>query len=163
MPNVITARRALDYKIATGLLGLLFFVLILLPPIGGPQNWLLSLIGAVVIGLVLARPLGDRVRFAEGRVEFGSLFGRVLGSWPLDGTSRVDLDPVVTQSRWGRAVHGSLVLEGSSGMALALTKGRYTREREWSEFLLDQESRGQVVLTDGAKAALRKNVAGGAG
>jgi hypothetical protein len=159
MTTVITARRALDYKITTGLLGLLFFVLLLLPPFGGLQNWLLSVLGAIVIGAVLVRPVGDRLRFADGRVEFGTLYGRVLGSWPLDGTPRIRFDPaVVTQSRWGRAVQGSLVLEGSSGMALALTKGRYTREREWSEFLLDQASRGRVVLTDEAKAALRKNV-----
>ncbi len=162
MPTVITARRALDYKIATGLVGLLFFGLILLPPFGGPENWLLSLLGAVFIGLVLARPLGDRLRFSDNRIEFGSLF-KVLGSWPLDGTSRVGFDQVVTQSRWGRAVRGSLVLEGRGGTAVALTKGRYTREREWSEFLLEQETRGRVVVTDEARTALRENVTGGPG
>ena len=159
--KAITARRALDYRIVTGLVGLLIFGLILVPPFGGAHNWRLSVIGAVVFGLVLYRQI-DRLRFSKSRVEFVNPFGVVVSSWPLDGTSRVSFDEVVTQSRWGRAVRGSLVVKGGSGMALALTRGRYTKEPQWSEFLLAQEKLGRVLISDEAREHLRANVEGDA-
>jgi len=62
MPPAITARRVVDYLIVTGLVGLLFFGLILVPPFGGAHNRRLSVIGAVVFGLVLYRQI-DRLKF----------------------------------------------------------------------------------------------------
>ena len=161
MPTAITARRAVDYRIVTGLVGLFFFGLILVPPFGGAHNWRLSVIGAVVFGLVLYRQI-DRLRFSKSRVEFVNPFGVVVAFWPLDGTSRVSFDEVVTQSRWGRAVRGSLVVKGRSGMALALTRGRYTKEPQWTEFLLAQEKLGRVLISDEAREHLRANVEGDA-
>jgi len=161
MPPAITARRSLDYRIVTGLVGLLFFGLILVPPFGGAHNWRLSVVGAVVFGLVLYRQI-DRLRFSKSRVEFVNPFGVVVAFWPLDGTSRVSFDEVVTQSRWGRAVRGSLVVKGGSGMALALTRGRYTKEPQWSEFLLGQENLGRVLISDEAREHLRANLEGDA-
>ena len=119
--TAITARREVDYRIATGLVGMFYCSLILVPPFGGAHNWRLSVIGAVVFGLVLYRQI-DRLRFSKSRVEFVNPFGVVVASWPLDGTSRISFDEIVTQSRWGRAVRGSLVIKGGSGMALALTR-----------------------------------------
>jgi hypothetical protein len=159
--KALTARRALDYRIVTGLVGLLFFGLSLVPPFRGTYNWRLSVFGAVVSGLVLYRQI-DRLTFSESRVEFVNPLGIVVAFWPLDGTSRVSLDEVVTQSRWGRAVRGSLMIKGGSGMALALTRGRYTKEPQWSEFLLAQEKIGRVLISDEAKERLRANLEGGA-
>ena len=159
MSKAITARRALDYRTVTGLVGLLFFGLILVPPFSGAYNWRLSVIGAVVCGLVLYRQI-DRLRFSKSQVEFVNPFGVVVAFWPLDGTSRVSFDEIVTQSRWGRAVRGSLVIKGGSGMALNLTRGRYTKEPQWSEFLLAQEKLGQLLISDEAKKRLRANLEG---
>ena len=159
MAPVIIARRSLDYRIVTGLVGMLFFGLVLVPPFGGAHNWRLSVIGAVVCGLALYRQI-DRLRFSKSRVEFVNPFGVVVAFWPLDGTSRVSFDEVVTQSRWGRAVRGSLMIKGGSGMALALTRGRYTKEPQWSEFLLAQENIGRVLISDEAKKHLRANLEG---
>ena len=159
--SAITARRAADYRIVTGLVGMLFFGLILVPPFGGAHNWRLSVIGAVVFGLVLYRQI-DRLRFSKSRVEFVNPFGVVVAFWPLDGTSRVSFDEVLTQSRWGRAVHGTLMIKGGSGMALALTRGRYTKEPQWSEFLLAQEKLGRILISDEARERLRANLEGGA-
>ena len=157
--TAITARRVVDYRIVSGLVGMLFFGLILVPPFGGAHNWRLSVIGAVVFGSVLYRQI-DRLRFSKSRVEFVNPFGVVVASWPLDGTSRVSLDEVVTQSRWGRAVRGTLMIEGGSGMALALTRGRYTKEPQWSEFLLAQENLGQLLISEEARERLRANLEG---
>ena len=161
MSKIINARRAPDYQIITGMVGLLFFSLILVPPFGGSQNMFLSLLGAVAFCIVLYRPLGDRLRFSETNVEFVSIFGSSLGSWPLDGTSWISFDPVVTQSRWGGAVRGSLIIKGRSGMALALTRGRYTKEAQWSEFLLAQERLGRIVISDEGRQHLRANLTHG--
>jgi hypothetical protein len=162
MPPAITARRSLDYRIVTGLLGIFFFGLILVPPFGGAHNWRLSVFGAVVLGFVLYRPIGDRLRFSQTRVEFVNPFGTVVSSWPLDGTSHVSFDEVVTQSRWGRAVRGSLVVKGRTGMALALTRGRYTKEPQWTEFLLAQEKLVRLLISDAAREHLRANLEGDA-
>ena len=162
MPPAITARRSLDYRIVTGLLGMVFFGLILVPPFGGAHNWRFSVFGAVVLGFVLYRPIGDRLRFSQTRVEFVNPFGTVVSSWPLDGTSHVSFDEVVTQSRWGRAVRGSPVVKGRTGMALALTRGRYTKEPQWTEFLLAQEKLGRVLISDAAREHLRANLEGDA-
>jgi hypothetical protein len=51
MPTAITARRVVDYRTVTGLVGMFIFGLILVPPFGGAHNWGLSVIGAVVFGL----------------------------------------------------------------------------------------------------------------
>lgn len=157
--TAITARRVVDYRIVTGLVGLLIFGLILVPPFGGAHNWGLSVIGAVVCGSALYRQI-DRLRFFKSRVEFVNPLGLVVAFWPLDGTSRVSFDEVLTQSRWGRAVHGTLMIKGGSGMALALTRGRYTKEPQWSEFLLAQENIGRVLISDEAKKHLRANLEG---
>jgi hypothetical protein len=159
MPTAITARRVVDYRIVTGLVGMFIFGLLLVPPFGGAHNWGLSVIGAVVCGSVLYRQI-DRLRFSESRVEFVNPLGVVVAFWPLDGTSRVSFDVVRTQSRWGRAVRGSLMIKGGSGMALALTRGRYTKEPQWSEFLLAQEKLGQLLISDEAKKRLRANLEG---
>ena len=161
MPTAITARRVVDYRIVTGLVGMFIFGLILVPPFGGAHNWRLSVIGAVVFGLVLYRQI-DRLRFSKSRVEFVNPFGVVVAFWPLDGTSRVSFDEIVTQSRWGRAVRGSLVIKGGSGMALNLTRGRYTKEPQWTEFLLGQEKLGRVLISDEAREHLRANLEGDA-
>ena len=55
----------------------LFFGLILVPPFGGAHNWRLSVIGAVVFGLVLYRQI-DRLRFSKSGVEFVNPFGVVV-------------------------------------------------------------------------------------
>ena len=47
-------------------------------------------------------------------------------------------------------------------MALALTRGRYTKEPRWSEFLLAQEKLGRVLFSDEARERLRANLEGGA-
>jgi hypothetical protein len=47
-------------------------------------------------------------------------------------------------------------------MALALTRGRYTKEPQWSEFLLGQEKLGRVLISDEAREHLRANVEGDA-
>lgn len=161
MGNNLIVRRTLDYRIATGITGLLFCIMILVPPLGGPQNAFLTILGTVISSLALYRPLGDRLRFSETNVEFVSVFGSSLGLWPLDGTSWVSFDPVVTQSRWGRAVRGSLIIKGRSGMALALTRGRYTKEAQWSEFLLAQERLGRIVISDEGRQHLRANLTHG--
>jgi hypothetical protein len=161
MPTAITARRVVDYRTVTGLVGMFIFGLILVPPFGGAHNWGLSVIGAVVFGLVLYRQI-DRLRLSETRVDFVNPLGVVVSSWPLDGTSRVSFDEIVTQSRWGRAVRGSLVIKGRSRMALALKRGRYTKEPQWSEYLLAQEKLGRVLISEEARERLRANLERGA-
>ena len=52
------------------------------------------------------------------------------------------------------------MIKGGSGMALALTRGRYTKEPQWSEFLLAQEKLGQVRISDEAREHLRANLEG---
>lgn len=159
--NNLIVRRTLDYRIATGMTGLLYCVALLVPPFGGPQKAFLAIFGIFISSLALYRPLSERLRFSETGVEFVSILGSSMGSWPLDGNSWVSFDPVVTQSRWGRAVRGSLMIKGRSGMALALTRGRYTKQAQWSEFLLDQERLGRILISDEARQHLRGNVTHG--
>ena len=154
----LVVRRAFDYQTATGLVVLTFFLLVLLSSSGGSRHWQLGVVGVLASAVVLYRPLCDRLRFCDDHIEYGNVFGRVSRSWPLDGSSRVTFDRVVTQSRWGRAVAGSLVLKGEHGYAVALTHRRYTHERQWSQFLLSQQGLGKLRISDDARQHLLGNL-----
>jgi hypothetical protein len=158
---VVSARRSFDYQMAVVLVVVVYFGVVLGPRWGEPRSWPLGVVVLLVVCVALYRPVGDRVRFFDDRVEFVTLLGGVRTTWPLDGTSALHVDPIRTPSRWGRVLHQCLVLGGAHGIGLALPDGRYTRQRQWAQFLLALGPDRLVVSPD-ARAQLQAR-AGGAG
>jgi hypothetical protein len=156
---VVSARRSFDYQMAVVLVVAVYFGLMLGPRLGEPRSWPPGLVVLLVMCAALYRPVGDRVRFFDDRVEFVTLFGGVKTTWPLDGSSGLNVDPIRTPSRWGRVLTESLVLGGAHGIGLALPDGRYTRQRQWAQFLLGLGPDRLVVSRD-ARAQLQARAVG---
>ena len=152
---VIVVRPTVGYRVVIGSLFLVvFLVLVLVPPFGSPRGWWLGLIVVAASCVGAYRNVGDRLRFSSEQVEYLNALGRVVSMWRLDGTTRVHVDDIVTQSRWGRALRGSVVISGAEGVALALPRGRYTKEQLWSRFLLDQARHGRLAISEDARTTL---------
>jgi hypothetical protein len=156
----IVVHRTLDYRAVTCFVVIVFLLGILLPPFGGSENLGLGITGLIVTSSVMYYIFGDRILFFDSHIEFRDSFGRVTGSWALDGSSLLSVQQVRTQSRWGRLTTESLVLINQDAVGLALPRGRYTKQRLWAEFVLEQHRKQRLPITDTAKAELRVRMGG---
>ena len=150
----LIVRRAFGYQASVGLAVGAYFAVLLANGGARPGPRAAGIIGLVVAAVVLYHPLGDRVRFTPDQVEYVNPLGRVTTAWPLDGTSRLDLEQLRTPSRWGLTAKAALVLKTQGGDALALPPGRYTREAAWKRLLLVAGAGGHLHVSAAAKVHL---------
>ena len=156
----IVVRRTIDYRAIACFIVAIFFLGIVLPPFGSSGNQGLAITGLIVTLGVTYYIFGDRILFFDSYIEFHDSFGRVTGSWAMDGTSLLSVQPVRTQSRWGRLTTESLVLINKDAVGLALPRGRYTKQRLWAEFVLQQHRKQRLAITDAAEVELRARMGG---
>lgn len=156
----IVVHRCIDYRAVVCFIVAIFFLGIVLPPFGSSGNQGLAITGLILTLGVTYYIFGDRILFLDSYIEFHDFLGRVTGSWAMDGTSSLSVQPVRTQSRWGRLTTGSLVLINKDAMGLALPRGRYTKQRLWSEFVLEQHRKQRLPITDAAEAELIARIGG---
>jgi hypothetical protein len=154
----IVARPLFGYRSAihAGLLALTFGVLFL---IRQPVVGVLDVTVMVLSAALLVLSLTSRIEFSDSEIRFYNPVGQPTAHWVLDGNASIEAVRRTAPQRWGRRQRlDTLELRQSDwypgALGFPLLDGVYSRQDQWSEFLIRAVEDRQLDASPKALAAL---------